>query len=123
MSMDRRSKHAVYGNGRLPCTDCVAVGVSDSAGRASYSIRPRHQAGNWRVAVLVSITSPGESGVNRILWGCAKLGKKAVCFPRAGQGKMMPVDFRSDAIMTTVKYVHWQEDDAWLGYLEEYPDY
>jgi predicted RNase H-like HicB family nuclease len=25
--------------------------------------------------------------------------------------------------MRTVKYVYWQEDDAWLGYLEEYPDY
>lgn len=23
----------------------------------------------------------------------------------------------------TVKYVHWQEGDAWLGYLLEYPDY
>ncbi len=23
----------------------------------------------------------------------------------------------------TVKYVYWQEEDAWLGYLEEYPDY
>jgi predicted RNase H-like HicB family nuclease len=25
--------------------------------------------------------------------------------------------------MQTVKYVYWQDDDAWLGYLEEYPDY
>lgn len=25
--------------------------------------------------------------------------------------------------MTTVKFVHWQEDGTWLGYLEEYPDY
>jgi hypothetical protein len=25
--------------------------------------------------------------------------------------------------MQTVKYVYWQEEDAWLGYLEEYPDY
>lgn len=22
-----------------------------------------------------------------------------------------------------VKYVFWQEDDAWLGYLQDYPDY
>jgi len=21
------------------------------------------------------------------------------------------------------RYVYWQEDDWWLGYLEEYPDY
>lgn len=25
--------------------------------------------------------------------------------------------------MQTVKYVYWQEDDAWLGYFEEFPDY
>ncbi len=25
--------------------------------------------------------------------------------------------------MQTVKFVYWQEDDAWLGYLEEFPDY
>ena len=25
--------------------------------------------------------------------------------------------------MQTARYVYWQEDDAWLGYLEEYPDY
>jgi hypothetical protein len=23
----------------------------------------------------------------------------------------------------TVKYIYWQEDKAWLGYLTEYPDY
>ena len=22
-----------------------------------------------------------------------------------------------------IKYVHWQENDSWLDYLEEYPDY
>jgi hypothetical protein len=25
--------------------------------------------------------------------------------------------------MQTVKYVHWQADGSWLGYLEEFPDY
>jgi predicted RNase H-like HicB family nuclease len=25
--------------------------------------------------------------------------------------------------METKKYVHWQENDMWLGYFEEYPDY
>jgi len=25
--------------------------------------------------------------------------------------------------MQAVKYVHWQEDDQWLGYLVDYPDY
>lgn len=23
----------------------------------------------------------------------------------------------------TQKYVYWQDNDMWLGYLEEYPDY
>lgn len=25
--------------------------------------------------------------------------------------------------MKTIKYVCWQDEDMWLGYLEEYPDY
>ena len=25
--------------------------------------------------------------------------------------------------MKTFRYVYWQEDDMWLGYLEEFPDY
>lgn len=23
----------------------------------------------------------------------------------------------------TIKYIYWQEDDAWLGYLQDWPDY
>jgi predicted RNase H-like HicB family nuclease len=25
--------------------------------------------------------------------------------------------------MKTVRYVHWQDEDVWLGYIEEFPDY
>jgi predicted RNase H-like HicB family nuclease len=25
--------------------------------------------------------------------------------------------------MQTVKFVSWQEEDAWIGYLQDYPDY
>lgn len=25
--------------------------------------------------------------------------------------------------METIKFVRWEEDGAWLGYLENYPDY
>ena len=25
--------------------------------------------------------------------------------------------------MQRIRYVYWQDDDAWLGYLEEFPDY
>jgi len=25
--------------------------------------------------------------------------------------------------MGTTRFIYWQDDDAWLGYLEEYPDY
>ena len=25
--------------------------------------------------------------------------------------------------MSSIKYIYWQEGDAWLGYLEEFPDY
>lgn len=25
--------------------------------------------------------------------------------------------------MKSIRYIHWQDGDMWLGYLEEYPDY
>ena len=25
--------------------------------------------------------------------------------------------------MNTVRYIYWQDEDMWLGYLEEFPDY
>jgi hypothetical protein len=25
--------------------------------------------------------------------------------------------------MQTIKYVRWEDDGAWLGYLQDYPDY
>ena len=25
--------------------------------------------------------------------------------------------------MKTIRYIYWQDDDMWLGYLEDYPDY
>ncbi len=25
--------------------------------------------------------------------------------------------------MQSIRYVYWQDGDAWLGHLEEYPDY
>ena len=25
--------------------------------------------------------------------------------------------------MSTVRFIYWQEDDMWLGHLEDYPDY
>lgn len=25
--------------------------------------------------------------------------------------------------MKATKYIYWQDEDVWLGYLEEYPDY
>jgi hypothetical protein len=25
--------------------------------------------------------------------------------------------------MQSVKFIHWEEDGAWLGYLQDYPDY
>ena len=25
--------------------------------------------------------------------------------------------------MPTVKYIYWQDGDAWLGYLQDWPDY
>jgi hypothetical protein len=28
-----------------------------------------------------------------------------------------------DNIMERKKYIYWQDDDLWIGYLAEYPDY
>jgi len=28
-----------------------------------------------------------------------------------------------DNVMERKKYVYWQDDDLWIGYLAEYPDY
>lgn len=25
--------------------------------------------------------------------------------------------------MATINFIHWQEEDAWVGYLADYPDY
>jgi len=25
--------------------------------------------------------------------------------------------------MRTVKFIHWQEEYTWIGYLQDYPDY
>lgn len=29
----------------------------------------------------------------------------------------------NEGTVQTIKYIYWQEEDAWLGYLQEYPDY
>lgn len=28
-----------------------------------------------------------------------------------------------EGVMSNARFVYWQDDDVWLGYLEEYPDY
>ena len=28
-----------------------------------------------------------------------------------------------DYVMNTIRYVYWQDEDMWLGYVEEFPDY
>ena len=25
--------------------------------------------------------------------------------------------------MSAIKFIHWEEDGAWIGYLQDYPDY
>jgi hypothetical protein len=36
---------------------------------------------------------------------------------------LAPFDCWEAVIVQTIKYVYWQDDDAWLGYLQDYPDY
>jgi hypothetical protein len=33
------------------------------------------------------------------------------------------VKLKEDQVMKTARYIYWQDEDMWLGYLEEYPDY
>ncbi len=40
---------------------------------------------------------------------------------RGGEGGGMMEKVSDD--MNTVKYVCWQEDGGWIGYLQDYPDY
>jgi hypothetical protein len=28
-----------------------------------------------------------------------------------------------EGIMSTARFIYWQDDEMWLGYLEKYPDY
>ena len=42
---------------------------------------------------------------------------------RATSAECAPSRRRRRSGEQTVKYVHWQEDEMWLGYLDEYPDY
>ena len=30
---------------------------------------------------------------------------------------------QQDDMKKTVKFVYWQDDDTWIGYLQDYPDY
>jgi hypothetical protein len=34
-----------------------------------------------------------------------------------------PENYREKPVMEAAKYVYWQDEDVWLGYLERYPDY
>lgn len=38
-------------------------------------------------------------------------------------GGMGKGEFDKEGVMARKKYVYWQDDDMWLGYLEEFPDY
>ncbi len=33
------------------------------------------------------------------------------------------IELVAEEAMKTMKYSYWQDEDMWLGYLEEYPDY
>ncbi len=43
-----------------------------------------------------------------------------------GLGRTILDSFTSNAIlnnMNAIRYVYWQDEDVWLGYLEKFPDY
>src|SRR5436305_12165860 len=62
---------------------------------------PREPAAELRRSATRAVTSP----------------RFAVSYPRC-----YPAD-PGGRSMQTVKYVYWEEDGVWLGYLQEFPDY
>jgi len=47
--------------------------------------------------------------------------------PSSHSGSLSPL-FRSsepgyNADMESIKYIYWQDENHWLGYLQDYPDY
>ncbi len=52
---------------------------------------------------------------------------RQVNFPKKGKTKKKIIEvlacYGYNLNMEKMKYIHWQDDDMWLGYLEEYPDY
>lgn len=60
------------------------------------------------------------------IWGCFGLSDCLWCYLiLIGVGGCPPLSFLKVANrrMIKKKYIYWQDDDMWLGYLEEYPDY
>jgi hypothetical protein len=37
--------------------------------------------------------------------------------------RRLPAQLKEVAAMSTMKYTYWQDEEMWLGYLEEFPDY
>jgi hypothetical protein len=57
----------------------------------------------------------------------AARGGSGCCFqlvrtPR-GQIDSWRLRARRGTDMETIKFVHWEEEGAWIGYLQDYPDY
>jgi hypothetical protein len=49
-----------------------------------------------------------------MLWGAIDLKRGRLAFSRASY---------SVEAMKTLSYTYWQDGDAWLGHLEDFPDY
>jgi hypothetical protein len=50
-------------------------------------------------------------------------GREGFGLDSCGGKESNELGHRRIIVMASVRYVYWQEDDAWLGYLEEYRDY
>jgi predicted RNase H-like HicB family nuclease len=42
---------------------------------------------------------------------------------RASENGTIKKKNTKEGIMSTARFIYWQDDEMWLGYLEEYPDY
>lgn len=56
----------------------------------------------------------GSLGYGELVSGAERVGGRVEARANKQEG---------EADVTTTKMVYWQEDECWLGYLEEFPDY
>jgi hypothetical protein len=76
------------------------------------------------VSIAGCLAAGAARGVDRyreICWTARSLPNYGVVRPAKSRKPIASQLIRF--AMAMLKYIYWQEENMWLGYLEEYPDY